>query len=108
MDKDKILKDCHSFASGDIGDLSYLLPTVQIGVSGFVGRIHGNDFRTDDKYLAYELPIKYFTETVVDLLNDDCKKAKYVISNYSKKLTFDSYIKLLNNTNKTSTYKVED
>lgn len=108
MDKDKILKDCHSFASGDIGDLSYLLPTVQIGVSGFAGRIHGNDFRTDDKYLAYELPIKYFTETVVDLLNDDCKKAKYVISNYSKKLTFDSYIKLLNNTNKTSTYKVED
>ncbi|MGL5313213.1 MAG: amidohydrolase [Peptostreptococcaceae bacterium] len=108
MDEDKILKDCHSFASGDIGDLSYLLPTVQIGVSGFAGRIHGNDFRTDDKYLAYELPIKYFTETVVDLLQDDCKKAKYVISNYKKNLTFDNYIELLNDTNKTSTYKVED
>ncbi len=108
MDEDKILKDCHSFASGDIGDLSYLLPTVQIGIAGFTGRIHGNDFETKDSYLAYELPIKYFTETVIDLLKDDCKKAKYVTSNYKRNLTFDDYIKLLNNTNKTNTYKMGD
>lgn len=108
MDEDKILKDCHSFASGDIGDLSYLLPTVQIGIAGFTGRIHGNDFETKDSYLAYELPIKYFTETVIDLLKDDCKKAKYVTSNYKKDITFDDYIKLLNDTNKTNTYKMED
>lgn len=108
MNEDNILKDCHSFASGDIGDLSYLLPTVQIGISGFRGRIHGNDFETQDKYLAYELPIRYFSETVVDLLKDNCKKAKYVISNYERNLTFDDYINLLNNTNKTNTYKMGD
>ena len=45
MDEDRILKDCHSFASGDIGDLSCIIPTVQIGVAGFTGRIHGNDFK---------------------------------------------------------------
>lgn len=107
VEEDKILKDCHSFASGDMGDLSYLLPTVQIGVSGFAGRIHGNDFRTEDKFLAYELPIKYFAETVLDLLENDAKKAKKILSNYKPRLTFDEYIKLLNDTNKTKVYNAE-
>lgn len=107
IEEDKILKDCHSFASGDIGDLSYLLPTVQIGISGFTGRIHGNDFRTDDEYLAYELPIKLFAETVIDLLKNDAKKANEILSNYKPRLTFDQYIKLLNDTNTTKVYNSE-
>lgn len=108
MDEDKILKDCHSFASGDIGDLSYIMPTVQIGVSGFAGRIHGNDFRTEDKYLAYELPMKYITSSVIDLLKDDGKKTKEVLSKYEQKLNFDQYIELLNDTNNTQVYNWED
>lgn len=107
MDKDKIISDCHSFASGDIGDLSYLLPTVQIGVSGFAGRVHGNDFRTEDTHIAYELPINYFSETVKDLLKDNGKRTKEILSNYKQRLTFDQYIKLLNDTNKTDLYKAE-
>ena len=107
MDKDKIISDCHSFASGDIGDLSYLLPTVQIGVSGFAGRVHGNDFRTEDTHIAYELPVNYFTETVKDLLKDNGKRTKEILSNYKQRLTFDQYIKLLNDTNKTDLYKAE-
>ena len=107
IDEDKILKDCHSFASGDMGDLSYLLPTVQIGISGFAGRIHGNDFRTDDEYLAYKLPIKYFADTVIDLLEDNSKKAKEILSDYESRLTFDQYIKLLNDTNKAKVYNWE-
>lgn len=107
MDKDKIISDCHSFASGDIGDLSYLLPTVQIGVSGFAGRVHGNDFRTEDTHIAYELPINYFTETVKDLLKDNGKRTKEILSNYKQRLTFDQYIKLLNDTNKTDLYNAE-
>lgn len=108
MDEDKILKDSHSFASGDIGDLSYIMPTVQIGVSGFAGRIHGNDFRTEDKYLAYELPMKYITSSVVDLLKDDGKKTKKILSKYEQKLNFDQYIELLNDTNNTQVYNWED
>ena len=107
MEEDKILANCHSFASGDIGDLSYLLPTVQIGVSGFSGRVHGNDFKTKDTNIAYELPIDYFKETVKDLLNDNGKKTKEILSNYKRKLTFDQYIKLLNDTNKTNRYNAE-
>lgn len=108
MDEDKILKDCHSFASGDIGDLSYIMPTVQIGVSGFAGRIHGNDFRTEDKYLAYELPMRYITSSVIDLLKDDGKKTKEILSKYEQKLNFDQYIELLNDTNNTQVYNWED
>lgn len=108
MDEDKILKDCHSFASGDIGDLSYIMPTVQIGVSGFAGRIHGNDFRTEDKYLAYELPMKYITSSVIDLLKDNGKKTKEILSKYEQKLNFDQYIELLNDTNNTQVYNWED
>ena len=107
IEEDKILKDCHSFASGDMGDLSYLLPTVQIGISGVAGRIHGNDFRTDDEYLAYELPIKYFAETVLDLLENNAEKANEILSDYEPRLTFDQYIKLLNDTNKTKVYNAE-
>ncbi|MGL5328677.1 MAG: amidohydrolase, partial [Peptostreptococcaceae bacterium] len=107
MDEGKILENCHSFASGDIGDLSYLIPTVQIGVSGFAGRVHGNDFRTEDSKIAYELPIDYFTETVKDLLKEDGKKTKEILSNYKPRLTFDEYIKLLNDTNKTNIYNAE-
>ncbi|MBC5996835.1 amidohydrolase [Romboutsia ilealis] len=107
MNEDKILSDCHSFASGDIGDLSYLLPTVQIGVSGFAGRVHGNDFRTEDTNIAYDLPINYFTETIKDLLKDNGKRTKEILSNYKQRLTFDQYIKLLNDTNKTDLYKAE-
>ncbi|MEW9079197.1 amidohydrolase [Terrisporobacter glycolicus] len=106
--EDKILKDCHSFASGDIGDLSYIMPTVQIGVSGFAGRIHGNDFRTKDKYLAYELPMKYLTSSVIDLLKDEGKKTKEILSKFEQKLNFDQYIELLNDTNNTQVYNWED
>lgn len=108
MDEDKILKDCHSFASGDIGDLSYIVPTVQIGVSGFAGRIHGNDFRTEDKYLAYELPMKYITSSVIDLLKDDGKKTKDILSKHKQKLNFNKYIELLNDINNTQVYNWED
>ena len=108
VEEDKILKDCHSFASGDIGDLSYIMPTVQIGVAGFAGRIHGNDFRTDNKYLAYELPMKYITSSVIDLLEDDGKKTKEILSKHKQKLSFDQYIELLNDINNTQVYNWED
>ena len=84
------------------------MPTVQIGVSGFAGRIHGNDFRTEDKYLAYELPMKYITSSVIDLLKDDGKKTKEILSKYEQKLNFDQYIELLNDTNNTQVYNWED
>ncbi len=37
-----------SAAAGDVGDLSVMLPCVQIGYSGLEGTVHGNDFRLVD------------------------------------------------------------
>ncbi|HEY9292527.1 MAG TPA: M20/M25/M40 family metallo-hydrolase [Microlunatus sp.] len=36
-------------AAGDAGDLSYLIPTVQLSYGGFAGTIHGRDFRLVDR-----------------------------------------------------------
>ncbi|MGL4589564.1 MAG: M20/M25/M40 family metallo-hydrolase [Mycoplasmatales bacterium] len=50
-----LVKDCFEnvevadnqfiFAGGDIGDFSYLVPTIQVGYAGFSGAIHGVDFK---------------------------------------------------------------
>lgn len=37
-----------SAAAGDMGDLAYLLPCVQIGYSGLEGRVHGDDLHLAD------------------------------------------------------------
>lgn len=40
----KLYENRPSAAAGDIGDLSFIMPAIQIGYSGFTGRIHGTDF----------------------------------------------------------------
>ncbi|WP_079911671.1 M20/M25/M40 family metallo-hydrolase [Paenibacillus sp. 32352] len=42
-------------AAGDIGDLSYMIPCIQIGYSGFTGTIHGDDFKDIDPEFIYEI-----------------------------------------------------
>ena len=37
-----------SAAAGDVGDLAYLLPCIQIGYSGLEGRVHGDDLHLAD------------------------------------------------------------
>lgn len=44
-------------AAGDIGDLSYILPCIQIGYNGFSGTFHGNDFiHKDNEYIFSIFP----------------------------------------------------
>ena len=42
-------------AAGDIGDLSFMVPCIQIGYSGFAGTIHGDDFKDEDPEMIYEI-----------------------------------------------------
>ena len=83
-------------ASGDVGDISTLLPTVQMGFGGFNGIPHGNDFSVADKEAAYIIPAKILACTIVDLLFDkeslaDKIKSEYIPDFPSK----NEYIKLL-------------
>lgn len=108
MTDDKILRNCHSYASGDIGDLSYLLPTIQVGVNGFKGNIHGHSFGTDNTELAYVLPMKYLGFATIDLLLENGKLSKEIKNNFNSKISIEDYKCLLKNLNTKKTYNMED
>ena len=57
-----------SGASGDVGDLGALLPTIQFGFTGVSGRFHGDDFTVTDEENACLCPPKILAGTVLDLL----------------------------------------
>lgn len=69
-DDEKILKNVISGASGDVGDLSYLLPTVQFGFSGVRGRIHSGEFEVADEENVYINTAKIVLGTIADILPD--------------------------------------
>ncbi|MDA3733034.1 amidohydrolase [Niameybacter massiliensis] len=105
---ERILRDGHGFASGDMGDISMIIPTVEIGTGGFVGTMHGKDFQTEDANMAYNIPIHYFIGTIVDLLSDKGQKVYEIKENFKPIFTRDEYLKTLENLNQTRMYKLED
>lgn len=70
VDEKDIIANEESIAGGDIGDVSYLLPTIQFGYNGFSGRIHGADFEIKDKCKAYIEPAQIVVETVLKLVEN--------------------------------------
>lgn len=67
-DDSRIVKNVVSGASGDVGDLGYLLPTVQFGFSGMTGRIHSSEFTITDEENVYLHTAEIVMKTVCDLL----------------------------------------
>ncbi|MFD1334437.1 M20/M25/M40 family metallo-hydrolase [Oceanobacillus iheyensis] len=51
-------------AAGDIGDLSYMIPCIQIGYSGFTGTIHGDDFIDIDPEFIYEIFPRFLSQVI--------------------------------------------
>lgn len=74
--EDKIVKGVVSGASGDVGDLGYLLPTVQFGFSGMKGRFHSSDFTITDEENAYINTARVVLKSVLDLLADPAVQVK--------------------------------
>lgn len=66
---EKIVKNVISGASGDVGDMGYLLPTVQFGFSGMKGRIHSGDFQITDQENAYIHTAQVVLGTVAEILS---------------------------------------
>lgn len=62
-------------AAGDVGDLSFMLPCIQIGYSGFAGTIHGDDFKDDDPQYIYEV-FPRFVAQVLERMNGRIDKTK--------------------------------
>lgn len=95
MDKEAIHHDINMTGSSDIGDVSYLLPTIQPMVGGCVGQLHAKDFAVDDDYIAYILPAKLMALTAIRLLEDGAKLGKEIKNGFKPLMTKEEYIKLL-------------
>lgn len=68
--EEKIIHNVVSGASGDIGDISFLLPTIQFGFSGICGNVHSNQFEIVEKQHVYENTAVVLAGTILDLLSD--------------------------------------
>lgn len=62
-------------AAGDIGDLSFMVPCIQIGHSGFSGTIHGDDFKDEDPEMIFEI-FPRFVAQVLGSMSGKIDKSK--------------------------------
>lgn len=69
---EEIITDRAISAAGDIGDLSFMFPCIQIGYSGFTGTIHGDDFIHDDTEYIFSV----FPEFLYGLLKNISKNVE--------------------------------
>lgn len=91
--EENIINSQNSMASGDIGDLATIKPTIQFGFSGFSGNVHGPDFEIIDNEMAYIIPAKAIAMTIVDLFENNGYKGKMIIKNNPSIYTKEDYIK---------------
>lgn len=93
--KDRILNTCGVVAaSGDIGDLSLLKPTVQIGYGGYRGNIHGVDFAIDRPEVLYISTAKLVIGMICDLIENDNLKLEQICNDFVA-LSMDDYQQLI-------------
>lgn len=87
----EIVKNPVSGASGDVGDLGSLLPTVQFGFSGITGRFHSDFFEITDEENCYLAAAKVLCGTIYDLLTQKEKQVR--AENFAEKK--EQYLALL-------------
>jgi len=84
----------HSSGSGDMGDVSHLMPVATLMYGGVTGRGHSEDVAIADKRLAYVDTSKVLASTVVDLLSDGAAAARKVIADYRPVYNRESYLRM--------------
>lgn len=83
---DEILEGDPISAAGDIGDLSFMMPCIQIGYTGFTGTIHGDDFIDNDPEFIYELFPRFLAQ-VLEQMNGGIEKSKLYRKSYDEYTT---------------------
>ncbi|KKK36241.1 metal-dependent amidase/aminoacylase/carboxypeptidase [Mesobacillus campisalis] len=86
---DVLFNDDPISAAGDIGDLSYMIPCIQIGYSGFKGTIHGDDFIHVDPEFIFEIFPRFLAQ-VFEKMNGNIDPSKLYRRSY------EDYIELMN------------
>jgi amidohydrolase len=87
--------------STDMGDLSYLIPTIQPYSGGIRGNVHAANFEVADYEAAVIYPAQVMAMTVIDLLFGGAEEAQRVIRNFKPEMTADEYLGLLQKIEKT-------
>jgi metal-dependent amidase/aminoacylase/carboxypeptidase family protein len=81
--------------STDMGDLSYLIPTIQPYSGGILGNVHAADFEVADYEAAVIYPAQVMAMTVIDLLFGVAEEAHRVIQEFEPEKTTEEYLSLL-------------
>lgn len=71
-----------SFGSADLGDISSIMPVIEIGIGCVSGGLHSADYKVIDEHAAYVNGTKMLGGMIVKLLGDGGLKAKSVINAY--------------------------
>lgn len=95
LGEDKVVYGEEITGSTDMGDLSYIIPSIQPSIGGFEGNLHGKDFKVYSEDTAYILSAKLLALTAADLLYDDAKKAKNIIKSFETNFTKNDYLKYI-------------
>jgi len=81
--------------STDMGDLTHLKPGVHPFVGSFTGDLHSKDFKVDDEEMAFLIPAKIMAMAVIDLLFQEARESKAIISQFKPRLSKEEYLRLL-------------
>ncbi|MDP2791514.1 MAG: amidohydrolase [Rectinemataceae bacterium] len=81
-----------SYASDDIGDVACLLPTCQLGYSGFCGTIHNSDFAPADPSRAYFEPAAILLRLACALAENGGAKAASIREEFQPQFSKADYL----------------
>ena len=95
LDSSRIDFEDHSYASDDIGDVACLVPTCQLGFSGFCGTIHAADFFPADPERAYLEPAGILLRAACALAAGSGEKAKRIKEEFDPKFSKENYLSSL-------------
>ncbi len=79
--------------STDMGDLSHLIPVCHPYAAGAVGSGHSKEYLINDYETAVINPAKIMAMVVIDLMSEDAKKAREVISSHRPAMKKDAYLR---------------
>jgi len=82
----------HGGGSTDAGDLSQLMPVLHPVMAGASGDAHSVDWHISDTENGYVAPAKTLAMMAIDLLHDDAKCARQILSENKPALTKDQYL----------------
>ena len=88
----EIARAGHASHSGDLGDVTHIMPAIQPSIGAVDGAFHSKDFRIVDKELAYLGAAKMMAMTAIDLLADGAEAARSVVAGFRPPFTRAGYL----------------